>query len=263
MVVPPLVEQERIVAILDDAFAAITTATANAEKNLANAQELFERYLQDVFAREGAEWSVRRLGELSELQSGGTPLRSNQEFWNGEIAWYSSGELDSAFTAQPERRITQDGLSESSAKLFPKGSLLIGMYDTAALKMSILDRDAAFNQAIVGVKPNQGVDLRFVRYFIEANRQQILQLRRGVRQKNLSLTKVRNIAIAVPPLKVQRSVVSRLADLGEEVSQLEASYGSILRHLAELKQSILHRAFIGKLPTDPKATDRALAEAAL
>src|SRR5690242_4056440 len=92
----------------------------------------------------------KKLGDITDVQSGGTPSVSNKAFWNGDIPWYSSGELNDLYTSSPKRHITAAGLEGSNAKLFPAGSLLIGMYDTAALKMSILDRAGAFNQAIAG-----------------------------------------------------------------------------------------------------------------
>lgn len=92
------------------------------------------------------EWTKRKLGEIADVQSGGTPRVSNTAYWDGEIPWYSSGELNGVYTVAPERHISTAGLENSNAKLFPRGSLLIGMYDTAALKMSVLDRDGAFNK---------------------------------------------------------------------------------------------------------------------
>lgn len=133
----------------------------------------------------------KRLGEMAAVQSGGTPLVSNKSFWGGDIPWYSSGELNKIYTSDPKKYITNDGLNGSNAKLFPAGSLLIGMYDTAALKMSILDRDGSFNQAISGVKENSNVDPLFLLYSINSRKQLILTQRRGVRQKNLSLSNLR------------------------------------------------------------------------
>ena len=138
--VPPLPEQHRIVAILDEAFEAIATAKANAEKNLQNARAVFESYLESVFTARGPEWAERPLSEVAEVQSGGTPSVPQKSYWGGDMPWYSSGELNEIYTTDPERKITEAGLNSSNAKLFPKGSLLIGMYDTAALKMSVLDR---------------------------------------------------------------------------------------------------------------------------
>ena len=257
---PPLPEQERIVAILDEAFVAIATATTNAEKNLANARELFESDLHTVFVHQGEGWINTRLGELSETLSGGTPLRSRTEYWGGEIPWYSSGELNNLLTSVPKDHITSEGLDGSNAKLFPKGALLIGMYDTAALKMSLLDRDAAFNQAIAGVKPSGSVNLEFVLYSIIAIKTEILSLRRGVRQKNLSLRKIQDIVIPVPPLSEQEATVHRIRALRAETSRLESVFSQRVASLAELKQSILSEAFTGNLAADHNAADRTPSE---
>lgn len=168
-------------------------------------------------------WVKRRLGEIAEVQSGGTPLVSKRDNWGGDIPWYSSGELNDTFTSNPERRITERGLEGSNAKLFPKGSLLIGMYDTAALKMSILDRDAAFNQAIAGVKPNSKIDLVFILNAINAKKESLLGQRRGVRQKNLSLAKIKDIEVDLPLLPEQQRIVGVLDEAFEAIAIAKAN----------------------------------------
>lgn len=247
VLLPSLPEQQRIVGILDDAFDCIAAAKANAERNLENARALFEGHLQAVFSRSGRGWAVRRLGEVAEIQSGGTPLVSRKEYWNGKIPWYSSGELNALLTGDPERSVTALGLESSNAKLFPKGSLLIGMYDTAALKMSILDRDGAFNQAIAGVKPNDAIEMQFVLYAINAAKARLLLERRGVRQKNLSLGKIKDIAIPLPSRSEQCAIVSCLRAASAETRRLESLYRQKLAALDALKQSLLHQAFTGVL----------------
>lgn len=248
--IPPLPEQQRIVAILDETFAAIAKAKANAEQNLKNAKELFESYLQSVFENKGEGWEEKTLGEIAFVKSGGTPSRSKKEYWDGNIAWYSSGELNELYTKDPERYINELAIHNSNAKLFPKGSLLIGMYDTAALKMSLLNRDAAFNQAIAGVKPNDKIDLTFILHSINSIKPDLLNLRRGVRQKNLSLEKIKNIPIFLPSLTVQKIIVQKLNVLSVETKKLETIYRQKLNDLEELKKSILQKAFSGELKTD-------------
>jgi type I restriction enzyme, S subunit len=247
---PPLPEQKRIVGILDEAFEGIDRAIANTEKNLTNARELFESYLNVIFTQQSSSWEAKRLGNISEVQSGGTPSRSKSDYWGGHLAWYSSGELNELYTTSPERNITNEGLANSNSKLFPKGSLLIGMYDTAALKMSILDREAAFNQAIAGVKPNKKIDLVFILHAINFVKPEILSLRRGVRQKNLSLQKIKDIVLVIPELQEQQRVVQELASVKKETQYLEAIYRKKLAALNELKQSILQKAFTGELTAD-------------
>ena len=245
--VPPLPEQSRIVGIIDKAFEGIAIAKANAEKNLANARALFESHLQSVFTRRGEGWVEKPLGEIAEVQSGGTPSISKKEYWGGGIPWYSSGELNETLTKNPERKITEAGLNKSNAKLFPKGSLLVGMYDTAALKMSILDRDGAFNQAIAGVKPNNKIEVEFILHAINANKPRLLLERRGVRQKNLSLGKIKEIMIPMPELSKQRDTVLRIRNVMAETQRLESIYQQKLDALEALKKSLLHQAFTGAL----------------
>jgi type I restriction enzyme S subunit len=192
------------------------------------------------------DWKIKTLGEIAEVQSGGTPLKSRNEYWFGDIPWYSSGELNETFTKAPKELITPKGLEESNAKLFPKGSLLIGMYDTAALKMSILDRDAAFNQAIAGVKPNEKIDLKFILYAVNSRKFEILNQRRGVRQKNLSLAKIKNIALPIPPLPEQKRIVAILDEAFEGIDRAIANTEKNLANSGELFESYLNAIFTQK-----------------
>ena len=246
---PSIKEQQRVINILDEAFAVIANAKANAEQNLQNAKELFESYLQGVFENKDESWEEKTLGEIAFVKSGGTPSRAKKEYWEGDIPWYSSGELNEMYTTVPERHINSLAINNSNAKIFPKGSLLIGMYDTAALKMSIIDRDATFNQAVAGVKPNENIDLIFILHSINSMKPDLLNLRRGVRQKNLSLEKIKNIPVFLPNLKAQQNVVQKLDTLSTETKKLEAIYQYKINDLEELKKSVLQKAFSGELKT--------------
>ncbi|MBI3700873.1 MAG: restriction endonuclease subunit S [Afipia sp.] len=256
---PSLPEQQRIVAILDEAFAGLATATANAEKNLKNARELFESALNSTFGTVGKSWPSKKLGQVAEVQSGGTPSRAQKAYWNGKLPWYSSGELNDLVTTDAIEKISSLGLENSNAKLFPKRSLLIGMYDTAAMKMSITDREASFNQAIAGVKPNSALDLVFVLHALLVVKAAVLDLRRGVRQKNLSLEKIKNIEIKLPTIEIQKHIVERLLSYRSAMVELEQAYRRKLEGVAELRQSILQKAFSGELTSPPS---QAIEEAA-
>lgn len=240
-------DQQRIVAILNEAFAAIDKAKANAERNLKNARELFESYLQEIFQNKGESWKKTTLGEEAFVKSGGTPARAKKEYWEGNIPWFSSGELNELYTHASERKVNELAVANSNAKIFPKGSLLIGMYDTAALKMSILDREATFNQAIAGVKPNDRIDLLFVLHSINSIKPDLLNQRRGVRQKNLSLEKIKAIPLFIPPLSKQKEIVSKLSRFSTETKKLELIYNRKIVYLQDLKKSLLQKAFSGEL----------------
>jgi len=188
-------------------------------------------------------WKSKKLADIADVKSGGTPLVSNKLFWNGDLAWYSSGELNDLYTTAPGRHISSAGLEGSNAKLFPKGSLLIGMYDTAALKMSILDRDAAFNQAIAGVRPNDQIDMVFILHAINSIREHLLGQRRGVRQKNLSLEKIRDIQLNIPPLPEQKRIVGILGDAFDGIATAKANAEKNLQNAGALFESHLQSVF--------------------
>jgi len=156
------------------------------------------------------DWPMVKLGEVCDVKSGGTPSRIKNEYWNGDIAWYSSGELNDLYTEAPKESITKLGLEKSNATIFPKGSLLIGMYDTAAFKMSLLDRDASFNQAVCGVKPKPGISLSFIWHYLLMQRDNYLRHRAGARQQNLSKGYIADLSIPLPPLPVQQEIVAKI-----------------------------------------------------
>lgn len=178
-------------------------------------------------------WKKIKLGNLCELKSGGTPSRNIKKYWNGDIAWYSSGELNDLYTTSSKEFITKNGLEKSNASIFPKESLLIGMYDTAAFKMSLLDREATFNQAICGVKPNNQINLHFLYLYFMQNRDLYLSQRIGVRQKNLSKGFIENLEVPIPSMETQKEIV--------EKTQMEREIINSLKKLIELYQEKINQ----------------------
>jgi type I restriction enzyme M protein len=194
---PPLEIQKQIVAELDG-YQNIITGAKQITKNWKPKIEI------------DPTWEKVKLGEVCDVKSGSTPSRSKNEFWNGDIPWYSSGELNDLYTLPSKESITKKGLENSSVTIFPKGSLLIGLYDTAAFKMSILERDATFNQAVCGVKPTEKINLYFLYLYFLGNRDFYLSQRNGVRQKNLSKGFIYDLEIPLPPLATQKQIVEKI-----------------------------------------------------
>ena len=195
---PPLEVQEEIVSELDGYQAVID-----------GAQKVIDNWKPTLPIN--PNWEKTRLGDICEVQSGGTPLKNKKEYWSGgSINWYSSGELNDIYTSESNGKITPLGLKNSNAKLFPKGSLLVGMYDTAAFKMSILDREATFNQAISGIKPNNKINMYFLYLYFTANRDSYMKQRSGVRQQNLNKGFICDIEVPVPSLEEQKDIVSKV-----------------------------------------------------
>ena len=141
--------------------------------------------------------SVKTLDQLGVWNSGGTPSRTNNDYFTGDINWYSAGELNSLYLDESVEKITEEAIKESAAKLFKAGSMLVGMYDTAAFKMGILKEDSASNQACACIEPNESIDIVWLYYALTMMKEYYLSQRRGVRQKNLNLGMIRGFELPV------------------------------------------------------------------
>ena len=140
---------------------------------------------------------IRNLNELGSWASGGTPSRTVPEYFKGNIDWYSAGELNTLFLEGSVEKITEEAIEKSATKLFKAGSLLIGMYDTAAFKMGILKEDSASNQACACITPNDEVNIIWLYYELQMMKEHFLSQRRGVRQKNLNLGMIKAFKIPI------------------------------------------------------------------
>ncbi|MBM2834234.1 MAG: Restriction endonuclease subunit [Candidatus Brocadiaceae bacterium] len=233
---PPLPEQQRIVAILDEAFSAIATAKENAEKNLQNARELFESYLQGVFANPGDGWEEKTLNQISEnLDSQRVPITKNVRS-SGSIPYYgASGIVDYV-----DEYIFDDDLllvSEDGANLLAR---------TYPIAFSISGKTWVNNHAHV-LRFENMVNQRFVEFYLNAIK--LDDYVSGMAQPKLNQTMLNTIVIPYPPLKEQRSVVAKLDALSAETKRLEDIYRQKLADLDELKKSVLQKAFNGELKT--------------
>ena len=243
---PPLPEQQRIVVILDEAFAAIAKAKDNAEQNLKNAKELFESYLQGVF--ENGNWVEKKLSDLSDTGAGGTPLKSHKDYYQGgNVPWLRSGEVDKKDIVECELFITEKGLKNSSARLFPKDTVLIAMYGATAGQVGILRFECSTNQAVCGILPNKNIIPEFLYYKFMAGKQALVDQAVGGAQPNISQIKIKNTLVPFISLKEQQTIVKKLDALSAETKKLEAIYQQKLLNLVELKKSILYKAFNGEL----------------
>lgn len=246
---PPLPEQKRIVSKLDTLFEKIDKAIALHQINMDEADLFMGSVLNEVFGELEEKYEKRTLESFNKkMSSGGTPSRKEKAYWDGTIEWFSSGELNQLYTLPSKERITQVGLDNTSAKLFSKGTLLIGMYDTAAMKMSILSNDGSCNQAIVGFRPKEDeLNIFFAKYQLEYLKKEILEQRQGVRQQNLNLSKIKNVQIEYPPLTIQQKVVLYLDEISEKIEKVKTIQKEKMESLKALKASLLDRAFRGEL----------------
>ena len=180
-----------------------------------------------------------KIGEIGDLTSGGTPSRSNSEYFNGSIRWYSAGELNSLYLPDSIEHISRTALSQSAAKLFEKGTLMIGMYDTAAFKMGILTEQSSSNQACANLKPTEQYSVIWLYYLFDIMKPIFLNERQGVRQKNLSLSKIRNFNIPSAPLSLQ----NQFAAFVERVDRQKQTVQQSLEKLELMKKALMQEYF--------------------
>lgn len=235
--------QNKIVSVLEKA--------EETKRLRAQADELMNKLLQSVFlemfgdpVKNPKGWEMVRLGELGEWTSGGTPSRLKTEYFQGNILWFSAGELNDSYLLDSKERITEEALEVSSAKLFPKGTMLIGMYDSAAFKMGLLLCPASSNQACAAFIPKKEIlEPLFALQLFKAMKPLFLSRRRGVRQKNLSQSIIKNFEIPLPPLPLQQ----KFARIVEKVESMRRSQNQSKQQVEDLFSALMQKAFRGEI----------------
>ena len=167
-------------------------------------------------------WCETLLGNIGHWQSGATPSRLRKDYYNGDIPWLKTGDLnDSVIKSIPET-ITRKALEETSVKLNPTGSVLIAMYGATIGKIGILALPATTNQACCACVDYM-CDKMFLFYFLLANRKRFIAMGGGGAQPNISKEKITNTHIPLPPLSEQHRIVAKIEELFVQFDKIEAS----------------------------------------
>lgn len=195
-------------------------------------------------------WAWACVGEVAEVQVGGTPSRKLPEYWGGKIPWVSSGEVANCRISATREGITEAGLANSNAKIYPVGTVLIAMIGEGKTRgqAAILDIEAANNQNAAGVLPNaELVDPEYLWRWALAQYEVTRAVGRGGNQPALNAQKVRELIMPVPPLEEQREIVRRVDEMlriNDEVLTKVSEASSLLERT---NQSALAKAFRGEL----------------
>lgn len=252
---PSLPEQKCIVAILDEAFASITQAVTNAEKNLANARELFESYLNSVFAQKGEGWVEKRLGELGKITSSKRIFK--REYTDTGIPFYRTKEVKEkahGIEITTELFISEERYNEIKQKFGvpQRGDILLTAIGTIG-ESFVVDGQEDFyfkDGNVLWLKEFSAVNSYFLCYVLMSFVENLKRLSHGSAYNALPIEKLKNHIIYLPSTDKQLRIVSRLDALRGETQHLETLYQKKLTALAELKQSILQKAFKGELTAD-------------
>lgn len=227
--VPPLTEQRRISTVLASLHAAIDLSARRAaalrQLKAATMAKLFREGLrgeplkQTEIGEMPESWCVVRLGDHCTIRSGGTPPRDVAEYWDGDIPWVKTGEVNYRPIQNTGEHITRAGLENSSAQIFPKGTLLMAMYGQGVTRgrVAMLDIPSATNQACAALLPGPQLDVCCLYAFCCFAYDRIRDVGHGANQKNLSADLIRQILIPLPPDLIEQR------DIGKAVSAIDAA----------------------------------------
>ncbi|WP_221411854.1 restriction endonuclease subunit S [Elizabethkingia sp. 2-6] len=193
------------------------------------------------------EWKTKKLGEVSSVSSGGTPSRANPLYWNGDIPWISTTLIDFNFIEKSEEYITQEGLENSSAKLFPIGTLLMAMYGQGKTrgKVAILNIEATTNQACGAIITNKEVVNPFFAFQNLVKRyDEIRDLSNQGSQENLSGGIIKRIEITFPKLLEQIKIASFLSLIDERIQ----TQNKIIERLETLIKGLCQKLILNQVP---------------
>lgn len=252
--VPPLPEQQRIVGILDDAFVGIATAKANAEQNLQNARALFESHLQSVFTQHGEGWVETTLNQATDgIFTGpfGSLLHKSDYVANGIPLVNPAHITEIGIEPDLRKTVSKETASRLKNYIMHKGDIVIGRrgeMGRCALVTEVEDGWLCGTGSFF-IKPSSRCDTRYLVRFLrsESCKARLEKIAGGAVMPNLSNTDLAGLQFNLPPLDIQKDIVRGIDELHEETQRLESLYQRKLAALDELKKSILHDAFAGKL----------------
>lgn len=262
---PPLPEQERIVAILDEAFAAIETATANAEKNIENARELFESYMGAKIDPSQFDWKTRELQQDVKFidYRGRTPQKTDSGLRLITAKNVRMGKLNK----HPEEFVSEDSYEILMTRGIPvSGDILFTTEAPLGLVCQLdTEEQVVFAQRIITLQPDRSViDPSFLHYALRSPQVQksIHANATGATAQGIKSSRLKKIEISIPQsLESQKKIAKELDQCERSCLNIELLESEKLQHLTNLKQSLLHKAFTGALTAGKNAADQTLSEA--
>jgi type I restriction enzyme, S subunit len=185
-------------------------------------------------------WQELTLGHVAKWTSGGTPSSKNSDFYDGDIPWICIGDLNEGSVLTTAKKITKAGLDSSSAKIMPKGTVMLAMYATSIGDTGIMETNMATNQAIAcGVPKPEVIDGKYLLYYLQSQKHEFFAAGRGGAQPNINQGIVKGWPIPVPPIGEQHRIVELLED---HLSRLEVALADVNK--AKIKATQFRRSLL-------------------
>jgi len=250
--VPPLLEQQKIAKILTTWDKAITIT----EQLISNSQQQKKALMQQLLTGKkrlagfSGEWENVTLGELASISSGGTPKSSIEKYYNGSIPWVSIADMtaNGKCITSTKKKLTANGVENSSAKVYPKETVLYAMYASIG-ECSIAKVEVCSSQAILGIRPKEGLGFEYLYYYLSSLKQRIKLLGQQGTQANLNAGMVKNFKILLPSYEEQQKIASILTNADKEIDHLKQQ----LSDLKQEKKALMQQLLTGKRRVKIKA----------
>ena len=258
---PPFQVQLTIVSKIEE----LMSDLENGKQQLLNAQQQLKVYRQSLLkaAFEGKltnvktvecelpkHWRMSTIGDVFEVFIGSTPKRNNSNYWGGNINWLSSGEIAFCNIKSTKEKITTEGLENTSCKIHPIGTVIIAMIGEGKTRgqAAILKVASSHNQNTAAIRVNNKIyKSELLYYYLVLKYEDNRRVGSGNNQKALNKERVKGIPIPIPPLKEQELIVDNLESKLTVCDKIEETIKVALLKSESLRQSILKKAFEGKL----------------
>ena len=243
---PPLPEQRAIAKALSDTDALL----ASLDHLIAKKQGIKQATMQQLLTGKtrlpgfGGDWVVKRLGEIAEMGSGGTPLSSVLAYYDGKIPWVSISDMTKGgkVIESTERNLTSLGLSNSAAQIFPVGTVLYAMYASLG-ECSIAGVSLCTSQAILGIQPQNNLVADYLYYYLISLKSVVKTLGQQGTQSNLNKGMVQNFQLNLPVVAEQTAIATVLSDMDAELVALAARRAKTW----DLKQAMMQALLTGRI----------------
>ena len=261
---PSLNEQRKIASILkslDDKIEVNRKINENLEQQ---AQALFKSWFVDFEPFKNGEfveselgmipkgWRVEVLGDVCKCILGGTPSRNKEEYWNGNIAWINSGEVNEFRIVKPSEYITEEGLKHSATKLLPKKTTVLAITGATLGQVSLLEIDSCANQSVIGVLENDNIPYEFIYPLINVKITELCSHMTGGAQQHINKNNVEQLNIVLPSENVMTEYKEKTKSIYSQITN--CCFES--RRLAELRDTLLPKLMSGELKVFDKPNDQ-------
>ena len=219
VLLPTILEQERIVDIFmqSDEMGRLRDETLKLALKLP--QALFIELFGPPDTRVNQEWEIMKLGNIVQVETGGTPSRLKKDYFAGDINWAKSTELKDDLLGETEEKISNEALASSNTKLFPKNTILIAMYGKGQTRgrTAMLTSPSTCNQACAAILPSNHFLPNYLWLWFRCSYKRVRSLGRGGQQENLNLDIIRNLKVPKPPMSFQKKFDSLFTLLNRQI----------------------------------------------